>query len=179
MDLRVRGLVAAVTCTAAVLTGATVAQAVEQFSKNGCWSPEPYSGSLTSPVFTTASSGTPQLRFKAWFEIEAFAPESFDETFVEYSLPPAIPGDPRDWILLGRLNDLAPANTGAGQADLPYSNNGTSVPPSYPANPYTFDLPVETSGVQVRFRFDTGDTTYQGFRGVGVDDISIDSASVD
>jgi hypothetical protein len=159
----------------AVLTAATVAQAVEQTPKNGCTSPQSYTGSLTSPVLNTVVSPPANLRFKAWFEIEAFAAGNYDHTYVEYSVPPPQVGDPRDWVELGKLSDLAPANTGAGQQDLPYSNNGTSVPPSFPGTQYSFPLPAETVGLQVRFRFDTVDNTFQGFRGVGIDDIDIDS----
>ena len=180
MDLRVKGCVAALTCTAAVLTGATTAQAVDQFAKNGCTSPQSYSGALTSPPFNPSRDSSTEgalINFSGWFEIESIAPGSFDTITVEYQ-DPANPGvwNPLTDVADGTGNDMlgqSQPNT-ANQADLPYSNNGTSVPPSF--QNYTFVLPPETNGVtgiQVRIRFDTGDDTYQGFRGVGIDSFTV------
>jgi hypothetical protein len=179
MDLRVKGCVAALTCAAAVLTGATTAQAVEQFPKNGCTSPQPYSGSLTSPPFNPDTDSTvgADIDFSGWFEIESVSPGSFDTITVEF-LDPQDPEFPDTWQPLTDPNgaDLlgqSQPNT-TNQADLPYSNNGTSVRPGFQA--YTFQLPPSTNthvGVQVRIRFDTGDDTYQGFRGVGIDSFTV------
>jgi hypothetical protein len=171
MGLRAKWLLCAVTAVAALLSAATFAQAAQQTPKNGCTSPAIYNSSFTSPTFQTPTSGTSQVRFKAWFEVEAYAAGGFDHVIVEYTTP-ALAGV---WTELGKLSDLAPANTGGGQQDIPYSNNGTSVTPTFSAQPYSFDLPTETSEVQVRFRFDTVDQTFQGFRGAAIDDISIDT----
>ena len=175
MDLRAKGLLCALTCAGAGLTGATMAQAVEQFPKNGCTSPEPYTGALTTPQFTGDIELGSNLTFQGWFEVESRNPGSFDTMNVEYSLDPGS-GGTRDWIPFGALTDSGqnvPPNSGGGD-DQPYSNKGTNVPPAF--QPYNFPLPSEAlgqSGVQVRINFDTGDSTYQGFRGVGIDNLTI------
>src|SRR5688572_5565280 len=180
MDSRVRGLVAAATCAAAVLTGVTTAQAVDQFPKNGCTSPQPYSGTMTTAPFNPQrDSGTlgADVTFNGWFEIESVSPGSFDTITVEF-LDPEDPEFPDTWRPLTDVdgNDLlaqSTANSGGGP-DQPYSNNGTNVPPNFQS--YTFTLPESTNGstgVQVRITFDTGDETYQGFRGLGIDDFAV------
>ena len=179
MDSRVKGALCALACGAAVLTGATTAGAVDQFPKNGCTSPQPYSGSITTPAFVGDIELGATVNFQGWFEIESVAPGAFDTMNLEYSLDPGA-GGTRDWISFGALTDSAqgvPANSGGGP-DQPYSNRGTNVTPSFQA--YSFDLPPEAlgqSGVQVRIRFDTGDDTYQGFRGVGIDSLAISGSS--
>ena len=75
---------------------------------------------------------------------------------------------------------LARANTAptGGAADTGYSNNGTGTAPGL--QDFQFNLPLAlsgTPGVQVRVRFDTGDSTYQGFRGLGVDTFSSETAA--
>src|SRR4051794_25447667 len=105
MDLRVKGCVAALTCAAAVLTGATTAQAVDQFAKNGCTSPQPYSGAMTTAPFNPqadSSESGAAVSFQAWFEIESDSPGGvdfsddpqvppqevgFDRAIVEYMAP--------------------------------------------------------------------------------------------
>jgi hypothetical protein len=177
-----RAVVAVVLCIAATLANAALAAAqVEQTPKNGCESPEAYEGSLTSPTFTPGFGpleGPPQVRFQGWFEVESVNPESFDIIQVEYSLAPG-EGQPRTWEPLGELKDQSTAPS-PGSDELPYSNNGVSVSPTFQG--YTFELPAETLGlanVQIRIRFSTGDGTYQGFRGVAVDQISIDREGSD
>jgi hypothetical protein len=180
MDSRAKGMLCVLTCAAAVLTGATVAQAVDQFAKNGCTSPQVYSGSITTPLFTGDIEFGSTVNFQGWFEIESVAPTTFDTINVEYSLDPGA-GGVRNWIPFGALTDAnqgVPANAGGGP-DQPYSNNGTNVAPSFQA--YSFPLPNEAlnqPGTQVRIHFDTGDETYQGFRGVGVDSFAITNTNV-
>src|SRR6188474_3399388 len=87
MGSRARWLLCVLAVLAAVLTGATYAYAVDQTSKNGCTSPQPYSGSLTTPPFTPG--GGPEfgasIHFRGWFEIESVAPSGFDRMTVEWS----------------------------------------------------------------------------------------------
>jgi hypothetical protein len=175
MRLRAKALLCATTCLAAILTGATFAQAEDQTSKNGCNSPQAYEGSITSPAFSSATSETPpQIEFQGWFEIESIAPGSFDTMTVEYSLDT----NPGAWFPFGDLTDPGQVqpNTTSGP-DLPYSNNGTSAPPSFQT--FAFELPPEAldQTVQVRIRFATVDQTYQGFRGLAVDNVNISAES--
>ena len=73
----------------------------------------------------------------------------------------------------GGLWTSAPPNPG-GAPDRPFSNRGLDMTPSFQA--YSFDLPVgDGPEVQIRFRFDTVDETYQGFRGVAVDQVNVNS----
>ena len=72
---------------------------------------------------------------------------------------------------------MNPDSSSGGSAELPYSNNGLSAPPSYQA--FTFDLPLDALdvGTQVRIRFASGDGAYQGFRGAGVDEVTLEGLS--
>jgi hypothetical protein len=177
MHLRAKALLCAATCLAALLTAATFAGAVDQFPKDGCTSPEVYGGAITSQSFTPAIGGTAaQVRFQGWFEVESVAPESHDTTYVEYSVDPQ-PGVPRDWLPLGTLIDQAEVAPTSGAPDQPYSNKGTNVRPGYQA--FAFDLPAAQNPIQVRIRFNTEDTIFQGFRGVAVDRIELDAAGGD
>ena len=90
MDSRVKGTLCAFACAAAVLTGATTAGAVDQFPKNGCESPQPYSGSIMSSTFNTDVEFGAQVNFQGWFEIESVAPGSFDTMNFEYRSAPTI-----------------------------------------------------------------------------------------
>jgi hypothetical protein len=167
MDSRVKGALCALACGAAVLTGATTAGAVDQFPKNGCESPQAYSGSITSSTFSTDVELGAQINFQGWFEIESVAPGSFDTMNFEYRSP----ADPPDvWNPVGDLVSQANVAPTSGAPDIPYSNNGESVPPSFQG--FSFDLPPGLTGAQFRIRFDTGDNTYQGFRGLGIDTIT-------
>ena len=172
MDSRVKGALCAFACAAAVLTGATTAGAVDQFPKNGCESPQPYSGSIMSSTFNTDVEFGAQVNFQGWFEIESVAPGSFDTMNFEYRSA----ADPPDvWNTVGDLVSQANVAPTSGGPDIPYSNNGESVRPSFQA--FSFDLPPGLTGAQFRIRFDTGDNTYQGFRGLGIDTITTVGAS--
>jgi hypothetical protein len=177
MGLRAKWFLCALTCLAAVLTAATFAYAVDQTSKNGCTSPQAYTGALTSPPFTPG--GGPEfgalIQFRGWFEIESVAPGGFDRMTVEYSEDAG--ASPRNWIAVdnGDLTSQS-ATPGPGDPPTPYSNMGTGAPPAF--QNYAFNLPlaeVGVAGVQVRIKFDTGDSTYQGFRGLGIDSMSIET----
>jgi hypothetical protein len=172
MASRAKWLLCALTCLAAVLTAATVAQAVDQTAKDGCTSPQPYSGSLITPAFSAPSGA--QVNFQGWFEIESVAPTAFDTIHVEYTTP----ADAGVWTSFGDMTDPPSVQATPGGPDQPYSNKGTNVSPAFQA--YSFALPADATGVanvQVRIRFDTVDQTYQGFRGVGIDSINITTAT--
>jgi hypothetical protein len=153
-----------VACAAAMLAAATTAGAVDQEPKNGCTSPDTYSDTLTSPPFDTGSFGG-EVSGQWWFEIESVDPVSHDQATVAYSIGGGTP------IELGRLN---PATDPGGAADRGYSNNGLGQAPSFqPFGP--FPLPAATVGVQLHFLFDTGDGQFQGFRGMAIDEVSVNT----
>jgi hypothetical protein len=164
LGVPLRILVLAVLALAALATASTTASAQEtQFEKNGCTSPQIYSGTLTSPPFSPTFQGS-TMTFRAWFEVESVAPEGFDQITVEYNEN----GGP--FQPLGRLIDQAVPPT-QGASDVPYSNRGTNVSPDW--QQFDFVLPPgDGPEVQIRFGFDTGDQTYQGFRGVAIDQVS-------
>jgi hypothetical protein len=177
MKFRAKALLCATTCLAAILVATTLAEAVDQELKNGCTSPQAYDGSLTSPAFDTDVSAPTTVTFMGWFEVEGVDPQGFDTITVEYSLDPGVSQEPRDWIPIDTLMSQAVPPSGSGNADQPYSNMGLGVPPQF--QQFTFQLPAgteDTSGVQIRIHFATGDGTYQGFRGVAVDGLTISSS---
>ncbi len=171
MVSRAKWLFCALTCLLALLTAATFAQAAVQTPKNGCSSDVGYEGSLTSPVYIPGSPdpNTPSsVDLQGWFEVESIDPVGHDTIILEYSTP--IHG----FEEFARLN---PGSSSGGSAELPYSNNGLSAPPSYQA--YNLDLPLDALDVdtQVRIRFASGDGAYQGFRGAGVDEVTLEGLS--
>jgi hypothetical protein len=112
------------------------------------------------------------VNFSGWFEIESVAPGSFDTMTFEYRSS----ADPADvWNPVGQLTDQATVQPTSGDQPIPYSNNGESVKPSF--QPFTFDIPPGLTGAQFRIRFDTGDSTYQGFRGLGIDTVATSGAT--
>jgi hypothetical protein len=182
MASRGKWALGALTCLVAVLTAATFAQAIEQTAKNGCSSPQAYSGSITTPPFTPLGTGGQgaNVSFEGWFEIESINPfgSGIDTITVEYTTP----GAEGEWTPVTAPNgDMAAQsqpNNGTTGADIPYSNMGTGVPPSF--QNYSFNLPVETDGIagtQVRVTFTTADASYQGFRGVGIEEFFVSSST--
>src|SRR5688500_12733128 len=150
--LRLKVFLCGVTCIAATSAGTTFAEAqIQQTPKNGCSSPDAYSGALTSPSFRTFRDG-PSVSGQWWFEVEGVDPHDHDLVVAEVGVP-----DPEFgvtiWTELGRLN---PSVDPDGRADQGYSNNGLGQPPSFkPFGP--FPLPLDELAVQIRFRFDSVD----------------------
>jgi hypothetical protein len=148
---------------------ASGAWAIDQTAKNGCASPESYSGALVSPTFDTPG-GESIVTFEGWFESESVNPNSHDLAVAEYSLDGGATWEPGV-----RLIDEAPPNTG-GSADVGYSNAGTGQAPAFTT--YNFSIPGNQTGVMVRFHFDSVDGAFNGFRGFGVDNFDADTAGV-
>ena len=152
--------------------GLPASDAAEQFAKNGCWSNTPFTGSLTTPFFSTSTSASPELHFDTWWEIESINPDAVDLMVVEAST------DGETWTEVSRMNP-APPFTAAG-ADRPLSNLGLDVKPDWEGR--TVLLPSEFAGqpqVKLRFRFDSLDILFNGFRGWGIDDVAVVGESVD
>ena len=175
MGSRARWLLCVLAVLAAVLTAATYAYAVDQQPKNGCTSPQPYSGSLTTPAFTPG--GGPEIRRV-------------------HSLPGLVRdrerGPQRVRPHDGRIqratagatwNPLDNSDLTAGDlARHPQAERPTPVTRTTARAPRRASR-TSTSTCRCRWRiagcpgacqFDTGDTTYQGFRGVGIDHLSIE-----
>ena len=170
-----RALAATVAATLAasfaVALNPVTAAAVDQQPKNGCTSTSPYAGQLTSPMFSSPPASG-EVTFEGWFEGESVSPSSFDRATVLYTIDGGAP------VEFGNLKFSAPANSG-GNDDIGYSDEGTGMTPTFDL--YTFPYPVEAqneTGVQIHFRFATTDSSYNGFRGFGVDDVSIATSTV-
>ena len=150
-----------------------VAEAVDQTPKNGCTSPEPYGGELISPPFISDAE-TGLVSFRGWFEGESIS-TGLDRARVAYSIDGSTPEE------FGNLKTYpgTPPESGDGE-DIGYSNMGTGAKPANQI--YNFHLPPEALGqsdVRIHFQFATGDTLYNGFRGFGVDSVTIDAFSTD
>ena len=111
------------------------------------------------------------MSFQGWFEGESVSPSGFDRVTVEYSID-----DGGSWIEFPvPIKDFVGTPNTGGASDVGYSNNGTGLAPDF--QQYNFALPTEAQGMQdvlIRFLFESGDTSYNGFRGFAVDDVSID-----
>ena len=175
MASRGKWALVALTCLAAVLAAATFAQAVEQTPKNGCTSPQAYSGDHPGAVHPRRDRrvrGPDRLPGLVRDRERRARQLRQHQCRIQGSDRPAGHLDLRR-RMFGQSTPPSP-----GGPDQPYSNNGTNVAPSF--QPYLFTLPLATNnvaGTQVRIRFDTVDSTYQGFRGVGIDELNI-SATV-
>ena len=137
-----------------------------QPAKNGCTSSSPHSGELTSPVFSLAGASSAAIQFQAWWEIEAIAPSAFDSMQIDYSIDGGA-----TWVQAGKLN---PTSDPAGStSDQDFTNNGREKPAQW--KPYSFDISGAAghSNVRIRFRFDTIDILFNGFRGLLVDDVQV------
>jgi len=162
---RTATLLCVLACAAVTAATAAPAGAVDQTDKNGCTSPEPYSGSLVSPSFMTGSV-SPTVSGQMWFEVESIDPTGHDQTTVEYTTDSGA-----TWTTLGSLNSSAVSGPSPDQGS---SNVGLGQSPAFA--PFSIGgLPVSTT-VQVRFRFDSGDSLYQGFRGAGLDNVTLDTS---
>jgi hypothetical protein len=179
MTARIRIFLPLLLALAIAAIAAVPAPATHQGSKNGCTSSNTPSGSLTSPTFSMAdATDAATLTFQTFWEIESINPASYDQMIVEYSTDGGA-----TWPYAQTVN----ASTATfSQADLPLSNVAASQPApgaSSPIRPdwasYTVPLDnavLEQENVAVRFRFAAGDSEYNGFRGWGVDDVTVTAA---
>lgn len=129
-------------------------------------------GAIVSPyIDLSAENGPLSLSFRTWWEIESVNPneDGFDLMTIEYS------SDNSEWIALARLNPLSDpvGQNEQDRAPQPYSNRGYNKAPAW-----LWQEPIDISDlageqIKLRFRFNTEDQLFNGFRGWLVDDISI------
>jgi hypothetical protein len=167
--VRKAALLAIATAALTLLAATSALGQVEQTLKNGCWSPVAYQGSITSPAFNTGPNGG-AVSLNGWFEVESV--NFIDTATVEYSDD----SSSGTWTQIGEVTPAADFPSG-GASDLPWSNNGLSAEPSFEASG-PFLIPGDLTGAQVRIRFATEDDAFQGYRGVGIDDIQIATGGV-
>lgn len=116
-------------------------------------------GDLISPVFNVPQTNNVVLNFKSWWEIEGVDPTDFDlmEVYV-------LAGDNEEF--LARLNPVFEQNSES--QSLAYTSGGYNKPAVW--RNYSFDLSNYTGQeIRIVFKFDTGDTAYNAFRGWFID----------
>lgn len=139
---------------------------IPQSPLNGGTSAEPQTGSLISPAIDLGGVSQAQLRFKTWWEIEGVDVDGYDLMHVEISTDNGVTFDPIERGLLNPLNDVD------GESWKSYSSGGLGQPGVWLEQ--LFDLtPFVGNMVYLRFRFDTVDDLYNGFRGWFIEDVSV------
>ena len=138
-----------------------------QTPKNGCTSQGTQAGSLTSPSFSLAGALSAQVEFQSWWEIEGVDANEYDLMHVEYSTDGG-----GSWTEAGRLN---PSDDPDAEHYEPYTANGVRQAATW--HRYVADLSgaAGAGDVRLRFRFDSSDTAYQGFRGWLVDAVTVET----
>ncbi len=132
-------------------------------------------GNLTSPGFQPTPKGA-RLVFWSWWEIESALPNIFDLMVIEAF-------DGTSWKEIARLNPETPPPW--GEPDLHYASgySGLGEPaveedPFKPPQWVKYSIPLPEGTIRVRFRFDSVDDTYNGFRGWIIDDVLIEKVNV-
>jgi|GEM_PF-3084197 len=137
---------------------------------DGGTSLEANTGSAITPPINLVGQTTPLLSFWTWWEIEGIATSAFDLMHVEASADSGV-----TWNSLGRglINPLDDDANGDDWKE--YSSGGLGKQGKW-IHEY-FDLTSYVGQViWIRFRFDTGDNLYNGFRGWLIDDIGVGAA---
>jgi hypothetical protein len=138
---------------------------VRQTPQNGCESAAPQSGTLTSPTFSLAGRSEAFLAFDAWWEIEAINADIADLMQAEYSTDGGA-----TWWLAQTLNPLQPAWGGGHQQ---YSDAGVRTPGVWERHVVDLSAAAGSPQVQVRFTFNTVDSSRNGFRGLLIDGVAL------
>jgi hypothetical protein len=137
-----------------------------QADKDGCTSTQSEAGSLVSPSFSLQNVDSAGVNFKAFWEIESVDPSSFDVMSVDYSTDNGV-----NWTRAGSLNPGA--DPGDGQEDLGYTASGTGKSPTWNDYGLSLEGALGSATVRIRFNFDSGDNSFNGFRGWMLDNIDV------
>jgi hypothetical protein len=137
-----------------------------QFALSGGESNRIISGSLVTPAISLVGIQSANLSFMTWWEIEGVDTDRFDLMNVEASSDGGT-----TWLPLGRgiLNPLADVNA---EDWKPYSSGGLGARGQWVQQIFNLNT-FGNKVVTIRFRFDSGDTHFNGFRGWLIDDISV------
>ncbi len=143
------------------------ALSLPQDSLSGGRSVEENSGTLTSPLINLTIDTVATLSFWTWFEIESVNPNASGFDIMEVEVIRAN----GDSISLGRLNPFTDPILDDRNA-LPFTSGGFNQVPVWRFE--EFDL-SEFAGQQIRlrFKFDTRDELYNGFRGWFIDNVRV------
>jgi hypothetical protein len=141
---------------------------IYQEPKNGGTSAEPQMGSFISPAIDLTGVSHAQFSFKTWWEIEGVDVDFYDLMQIEISTDNGVSFQPIGRGAINPLNDVD------GESWKPYSSGGLGEPGVWLNQ--LFDLsPWVGNMIHLRFRFDTVDALYNGFRGWFIDDVSVTS----
>ncbi|MDZ7795819.1 MAG: IPT/TIG domain-containing protein [Candidatus Marinimicrobia bacterium] len=136
----------------------------DQVPLSGGTSVSAFSGSLISPEIDLTGILHAQLEFSTWWEIEGVDAHAYDMTYVDISID-----NGTSFEVLGTLN---PLNDLDGEAYVAFTNSGLGEPTQWAVK--IFDLSAHAGNhVLIRFRFETVDEFYNGFRGWFIDDVMI------
>lgn len=139
---------------------------IEQSALNGGTSVTDTSGWLISPPIDLTGVSHAQLSFRSWWEIEGVDVDQYDMMYVEISTD-----DGNYFWPLGQ-GSINPLNDVDGESWKPYSSGGLGQKGVWLNQ--LFDLtPFTGNTAYIRFRFDTIDELYNGFRGWFIDDVRI------
>lgn len=141
---------------------------IPQFPLNGGTSVETQTGSLISPAIDLTGVSQASLRFQTWWEIEGVDVDAYDLMYVEISLDNGATFLPIGRGLINPLNDVD------GESWKSYSSAGLGLPGAWIEQ--LFDLtPFVGNMAYLRFRFNSEDELYNGFRGWFIDDVNVTS----
>lgn len=147
-------------------------QATNNPTLAGGISNQAYSGIATSPAINLSGKLNPTLKFWTWWEIEGVNPneKGFDLMEVQISNDPNAKDNTFKTIKL--LNPKVDPND-SNRDPKPMTSGG------YNRKPIWVEESIDLSSyvgqkVYVRFKFDTKDTSYNGFRGWFIDDVVIE-----
>ncbi len=149
-------------------TGSFIGQlSLPQDSLSGGRSLTPNSGALTSPQINLTADTVATLSFWTWFEIESVNPNASGFDIMEVLVIRAN----GDSVSLGRLNPFTDPILD-DRRPLPFTSGGFNQAPVWRFE--EFDLsPFAGQQIRLRFKFDTRDRLYNGFRGWFIDNIRV------
>jgi hypothetical protein len=123
-------------------------------------------GTYTSPPFELGDYDTIMLSFWTWWEIESVNPHTYDLLTIELSQ------NNGPFQQLVKLNPPADP-VGIDKAKKPFTNNGYNTSPEWTL--YKLNLSsYANKTVRLRFRFNSSDGLYNGFRGWLIDNLVVE-----
>jgi len=128
---------------------------------------EDHGGTLTSPLFETSTLSRIMFSFWTWWEVECIDIDNFDSMAVDLSTDGGA-----TWEALFGLNPPFSRLPGWEHWQA-YSSGGYLAPGIWIKWTYFLDSEVSGHDIMLRFRFETEDGLYNGFRGWFVDDIYV------
>ena len=140
-----------------------------QSSNSGGTSATTLSGTLVSPAINLTNASQASLSFYTWWEIEGVDVHAYDKMYVEVSTDGGT-----TFSTVGTLNPIDDANTASYIA---YSTNGVNVPGEW-GKVYFNLTPYLGNEIKLRFRFNTVDHRYNGFRGWFIDDVKVTATAI-